>query len=178
MGLGAALGQTGNHVDAAKTFRDVNAINSNIKESWNNLGLALDNVKKYSEARDCYLRAISLKQDYAEALNNLGHSSLCLWIDNNDSDDRSLLKEARENFKRAENKEEGISSLNMACLASWEENSDDIRHWLRVARKFANYPSCEQLRTAKVFKKLRDNILFMEFMQELCPEEPPAPKAP
>ncbi|MFL2771140.1 MAG: tetratricopeptide repeat protein [Rhodospirillaceae bacterium] len=84
--LGALLGQSGRHSEAANANQTAVALSPQDAESHNNLGVTLKELGRLDEAEASYAQAIALKPDFAEAFWNLSGCAKTIedaekWID-------------------------------------------------------------------------------------------------
>lgn len=71
---GVMLASIFNHLDKAEAaFRRAIDLDPQDASTWNNLGIALANQRRYAEAEAAYRRAIDLNPQYANAWHNLGN---------------------------------------------------------------------------------------------------------
>ena len=70
---GANLG-IGQAAKAAKAFSRVTQLNPNYPEGHNNLGSALQKLRRYEESLKCFKNALSFNPDYSDAYYNIGIS--------------------------------------------------------------------------------------------------------
>ncbi len=75
-GLGMMALRAG-HADAIGLLQQCVALDPNYPDSWNNLGVALQNRGEIDKAIECYRRAIAIRPDYSEGCNNLGNALQC-----------------------------------------------------------------------------------------------------
>src|ERR1035438_2716900 len=73
--LGATYLQTGEHRQGLPFIERALALQPDLLEAHNNLGIALKALKRYEEAISCYRKALAIKPDYVLAYYNLGVAS-------------------------------------------------------------------------------------------------------
>ena len=57
---------------AEKLYKEILKKNPSHVDAYNNLGAALQGLKKFEKAKTCYEKAIQINPNYANAHNNLG----------------------------------------------------------------------------------------------------------
>ncbi|NJK48954.1 tetratricopeptide repeat protein [Candidatus Gracilibacteria bacterium] len=72
--LGTVLRQQGKLEEAAQTYRQAIALDSNCAEAYNNLGSTLDSQGKFKDAIAAYEKAIAINPNSAGVYNNLGNA--------------------------------------------------------------------------------------------------------
>jgi len=71
------LNREGRLLEAKEHYKALVALNRNNEVAWNNLGNTNHRMRRPKEAIRCYIRAIRLRKDYAEAHNNIAKT---LWV--------------------------------------------------------------------------------------------------
>ena len=107
----------------------------NYAEIYNNLGVTLEELKKFNEAEENYKKAIELMPKFAKAYNNLGNIKSKL----------NCLDEAEENYKKAIelNSDYAEAYCNLAQIQNLQENLDGGLISYDLARKIK--PNLEYL---------------------------------
>lgn len=88
IGLGLLYNLNGDYPKAVDCFQSALVARPNDYALWNKLGATLANSNRFSEALDCYFRALNIKPSYVRARANLGisymglkeHASACKYF--------------------------------------------------------------------------------------------------
>lgn len=136
--------------EAMSSYEAVESDSSAFKDALYNWGSALlhqARLKEGSEAKSLYEEAgkkfsfcLVAKSDYLAAALDWGVALMELAPFQDESERKATYALAKDKFSIADNIQQGVASYNFACLHALNENFDDCKESLEMARDYRNLP--------------------------------------
>jgi len=160
---------------ACERYAEVVRIKPDMHEAFYNWGIALADWARtksgkeadrlWKEACERYAEAVRINPDMHRALNNLGNALVNRFALASDAELReSLLQEAEDKCRRAEEIKPGAASYNMACVYGRREDAENCRHWLTRAKEYGDLPASSQVLADPDLSAFHDEPWFREIV--------------